>query len=97
MEFNGNLFLQETTPPPTIDKSLYYSGSITGGVVNPAYATGGSPYKRFTSPYKRKHDPDKISDESMFDEDYNEDDEYYLWDRNHDSGLVSAVSMMKML
>ena len=95
--FTVNCFFpRQDTPPPTLDKSLYYSGSITGGVVNPAYATA-SPYKRFTSPYKRKQDPDKISDESMFDDDYNEDDEYYLWDRNQDSGLVSAVSLIKVL
>lgn len=53
--------------------------------MNPAYAS--------VSPYKKKQSLDKVLDEALFEEDDNMDDEYYLWDRNHDSGLVSAVSV----
>ena len=65
-----------------MDKSGYYSGSISQGVVNPAY---GTLHKR------KKQNLDEISDTSMFDE--NLDDDEFLWDKNQDSGLVSAVSI----
>ena len=70
-------------PPPAIDKSGYYTGSVTSGVVNPAFSN--------KSMYKKKQNLDNISDTSLFEED-NVDDEFYLWDKNQDSGLVSAVS-----
>ena len=65
-----------------MDKSGYYSGSISQGVVNPAYGTL----------HKRKLSLDKVSESSLFDVNMDDDDDF-LWDKNQDSGLVSAVSL----
>ena len=82
---NNSYFIHyyQDGPPPAIDKSGYYTGSVTSGVVNPAFSN--------KSMYKKKQNLDNISDTSLFEED-DMDDEFYLWDKNQDSGLVSAVS-----
>ncbi|XP_052767673.1 usherin-like isoform X2 [Mya arenaria] len=75
----GSLVALES-PDGRHDKSGYYSGSITNGMTNPAY----------THPHKHKGQGSfGHSSDSLFDDDIEEDDDDYIWDKNPDSGLVS--------